>query len=111
MKITDLQISQKKFLNYSNSIMTFRCRTHNYVGDNSNDCWDIDEIITDLPNLFEINDHKVAKINVKSLTVNVTVENKRFFWILLSWKVLVQQVVALWRNINLLYDRTNNSQW
>lgn len=67
--------SKTNFRNYSNSIMTFLSRTHNYVGDNSNDCLDIDEIITDLPNLFKINDHKVAKINVKSLSVNVTVEN------------------------------------
>lgn len=67
--------SKTNFKNYSNSIMTFRSRTHNYVGDNSNDCLDIDEITTDLPNLFKINDHKVAKINVKSLTVNVMVEN------------------------------------
>lgn len=56
--------SKTNFKNYSNSIMTFLSRTHNYVGDNSNECLDIDEIITDLPNLFKINDHKVAKINV-----------------------------------------------
>lgn len=37
---------------------------------------DIDEIITDLPNLFKTNDHRVAKINVQSLTENVTVGNK-----------------------------------
>lgn len=69
--------SKTNFKNYSDSIMIFCSRTHNYVGDNSNDCLDIliDEIITDLPNLFKINDHKVIKINVKSLTVNVTVEN------------------------------------
>lgn len=37
---------------------------------------DINEIITDLPNLFNLSDHRVANINVKPLTENVTVGNK-----------------------------------
>lgn len=34
--------SKTNFKNYSNSIMTFRSRTHNYVGYNSNAFLDID---------------------------------------------------------------------